>query len=298
MRMAVTGTNGQLGGALARQAAAAGHHVLPLARPEHDFTDLAATHAALDEYRPDIVLHCGAYTNVDGAEREPELAYRTNALGPRNIALWCERAGAAMMQFSTDWVFNAPPTRTQPFREWEPLDPLCTYAKSKAAGEWYVQSLTHRYYIVRGGWLYGAGGNNFIAKIVRAADQRGELSVVTDEIGSPTWVEDVAAALLKLVTLPIPVYGVYHLPNDGYCSRYEYAAEVMRLTGRADVPMHRTVLADYQRAAQPPQFSALGNFAAAELGITMRDWRDALAAYIASQPPDTWARPSRLMTKD
>jgi dTDP-4-dehydrorhamnose reductase len=288
MRMVVTGSKGQLGGALHRQAEAEGHTVLGMDLPEHDFTNLEALHATLQEFAPEVVMHCGAYTDVDGAELNPDLAYRVNALGPRNFALWCEQAGVPLMHFSTDWVFNAPPERSTPFREWEALNPLCSYAKSKAVGEWYVQSLTHRYYIVRGSWLYGAGGNNFIAKIVRAADERGSLSVVTDEISTPTWVEDVAAGLLKLVSLPAPIYGVYHLPNNGYCSRYEYAAEVMRLTGRADVPLKPTILANYPRAAQPPQFSALGNFVAAELGIKMRPWQEALAAYIANLPAETF----------
>jgi dTDP-4-dehydrorhamnose reductase len=290
MRMVVTGSKGQLGGTLQRQAEAQGHTVLGMDLPEHDFTDRPALHRTLDQFAPDVLLHCGAYTDVDGAERNPELAFRVNALGPRNFALWSEGSGVPLMHFSTDWVFDAAPTRKEPFREWEAANPRCTYAKSKAAGEWYVQSLCRRYYIVRGSWLYGAGGNNFIAKIVQAADERGSLSVVTDEISTPTWVEDVAAALLTLVGQQGAVYGVYHLPNDGYCSRFEYAAEVMRLTGRADVPMQETVLANYPRAAQPPQFSALGNFVAAELGIKMRPWQEALAAYIASQPPETFRR--------
>jgi len=290
MKMVVTGSKGQLGGTLQRQAEAQGHVVLGMDLPEHDFTKLGAMHATLHEFAPDIIMHCGAYTDVDGAERNPDLAYRVNALGPRNFAYYCQAAGIPLMYFSTDWVFSAPPTRREPFREWEALNPLCTYAKSKAAGEWYVQQLLRQFYIVRGSWLFGAGGNNFIAKIIRAADERGSLSIVTDEISSPSWVDDISTALLKLVSLPLPAYGTYHLPNDGYCSRFEYTAEILRLTGRGDVPLTETLLASYQRAATPPQFSAITNFAAADLGITMRPWQEALAAYLASLPPSTFAR--------
>lgn len=291
MKMVVTGSKGQLGGTLQRQAEAQGHTVLGMDLPEHDFTDLYALHTTLHGFEPDIIMHCGAYTDVDGAERNPELAYRVNALGPRNFAYFSQATGTPLLHFSTDWVFAASPAdRSEPFHEWEALNPLSIYAKSKAAGEWYVRTMLHRYYIVRGSWLFGAGGNNFIAKIIRAADERGSLSVVTDEISTPSWVEDISEALLKLIALPFPAYGIYHLPNDGLCSRFDYTAEIMRLTGRESVPLAETVLANFQRAAIPPQFSALANTAGRDLGITLRPWQEALAAYIASVPPATFAK--------
>src|SRR6266480_348112 len=246
MRIAITGTRGTLGQALVRRAAAAGHTLLHLNRPECDITDPAAVKQAILDFKPDTVIHPAAYTNVDGAESEPEVAFAVNGIGTRNVALACVEAGAQLVYVSTNMVFFDE-TRRTPYIEFDTPSPRGVYAASKRAGELYVEHLMQRFYIARVSWLYGKQGDSFIHKIVRAADARGALGVVADEVATPTYAEDLAEALLKLQETGL--YGWYHTVNEGECSRYEYAEEIMRLTGREHIPITPTALADYKRPA-------------------------------------------------
>ncbi|MDQ6693973.1 MAG: dTDP-4-dehydrorhamnose reductase [Chloroflexota bacterium] len=279
MKLAITGTRGTLGTALARQAEAKGHTLLHLNRPEYDITDAAALMRALRSFKPDVIFHPAAYTNVDGAESEPDLAYSVNALGTRNLALACMEADAALVYVSTNMVFWDE-SRTIPFTELESPSPRGVYALSKRAGEIYVEHLMRRFYIARVSWLYGKEGDSFVHKIIRAADARGALSVVVDEIATPTYAEDFAGALLKLMQTGL--YGWYHLVNEGECSRYDYAQEIMRLTGRAHVPITPTALADYERPAPTARYSSLRNSVGKQAGIILRPWQDALADYLGN----------------
>jgi dTDP-4-dehydrorhamnose reductase len=277
MKLAITGTRGTLGQALVRQAEAAGHEVLHVNRPDHDITDATAVRRALAEFGPYTVIHPAAYTNVDGAESDPEGAFAVNALGTRNIALACEDTGAQMVYVSTNMVFFDE-DRTEPYREWDTRSPRGVYATSKYVGELYVEHLMRRFYIARVSWLYGREGDSFVHKIVRAADARGALSVVADEVATPTYAEDLAGALLALAGTRL--YGWYHLVNEGECSRYDYAREVMRLTGREHIPVTPGALADYKRLAPTAHYSTLKNTVGAQAGIVLRPWQDALADYL------------------
>lgn len=279
MKLAITGTRGTLGQALARQATAAGHEILHLNRPERDITDPAAVTREILAFAPDTVIHPAAYTNVDGAESNFAEAFAVNGIGTRNLALACVAANAQLVYVSTNMVFFDE-TRTTPFNEWDVRTPRGAYAETKYAGENYVEHLMQRFYIARVSWLYGKQGDSFIHKIVRAADAKGSLGVVADEIATPTYAEDFAAALLQLMQTGL--YGWYHLPNEGECSRYEYAQEIMRLTGRSHIPLTPTRLADYTRPAPTPPYSTIKNNAGAQAGIIMRPWQDALADYLTS----------------
>jgi dTDP-4-dehydrorhamnose reductase len=278
MRIAITGTRGTLGQALVRQAEAAGHTLLHLNRPECDITDPAAVKQAILNFKPDSVIHPAAYTNVDGAESEPEAAFAVNGLGTRNMALACVEANAQLVYISTNMVFFDE-TRRTPYIEFETPCPKGVYATSKRAGEMYVEHLMQRFYIARVSWLYGKQGDSFIHKIVRAADARGALGVVADEVATPTYAEDVAEALLKLQETGL--YGWYHTVNEGECSRYEYAHEIMRLTGRDHIAVSRTSLADYKRPAPTAHYSTLKNTVGVQAGIVLRPWQEALADYLA-----------------
>jgi dTDP-4-dehydrorhamnose reductase len=278
MKLAITGTRGTLGRALVRHAEAAGHEVLHLNRPDCDITDAGAVRRALADFAPDTVIHPAAYTNVDGAESDPDAAFAVNALGTRNIALACEEAGAQMVYVSTNMVFFDE-GRTEPYREWDTRSPRGVYATSKYAGELYVEHLMRRFYIARVSWLYGREGDSFVHKIVRAADAWGALSVVADEVATPTYAEDLAHALLELADTGL--YGWYHTVNEGECSRFDYAREIMRLTGREHIPMTPGALADYQRPAPTAHYSTLKNTVGAQAGIVLRPWQDALADYLA-----------------
>jgi len=278
MRVFITGCKGQLGQAL--YAALAGHTLSGCDLPELDVTERAAIGKAIADFAPDVVLHAAAWTDVDGCARDPEQAYRTNALGTQNVALACAASGAAMAYVSTNEVFDG--MAQEPYREWDPPHPLNPYARSKAAGEWFVRHLLTRFYIVRTAWLYAPGGRNFSNphRVLQLADERGRLQVVTDEVGNPTYAPDMAAAVAALIRTG--AYGVYHLTNAGYCSRYDFVREILRLSGREHVPVEPITLADFQRASTPPRFAPLANTAAAALGVTLRPWQEALEEFLRS----------------
>lgn len=274
MRVYITGHKGQLGQALLQRLPGATGGDLP----EVDITDLASVQAAVDAAQPELIIHCAAMTDVDGAARQPALAYRVNGLGTQNVALAAARAGAALAYISTNEVFDG--GKGEPYFEFDATGPINAYARSKLAGEWFASHLLRRFYIVRTAWLTGHGGRNFVHRIRQLADERGRLRVVTDEVANPTFVDDLAGALVELVGTGR--YGIYHLTNAGHCSRYEYAQRVLALSGRGHVPVEPTTLAEYGRASMPPKFGALANTAAAALDITLRPWEEALADFLAA----------------
>jgi dTDP-4-dehydrorhamnose reductase len=273
MRIAITGHKGQLGTAL--QHVLAGEEIFGLDLPEHDITDPVSIVETISELEPDLVIHGAAMTDVDGCERDPDLAFRVNTLGSQNIALACGRCGAAMVHVSTNDVFDGRLGR--PYYEWDPPSPRSTYARSKAAAEFYVRTLLTRFYIVRTAWLYGRGGNNFVTKIIAAADKHGALRVVTDEVSAPTYAPDLAEAIGRLIHTGH--YGIYHFTNAGICSRFDWATKALELSGRGDVPVEAITTSEWARSAEPPLYAPIVNFAGAALGITLRSWQDALQAY-------------------
>ncbi|MBN1179101.1 MAG: dTDP-4-dehydrorhamnose reductase [Anaerolineae bacterium] len=277
MRVFITGHKGQLGRAL--YAALDGHTLAGGDLPEFDVADHAAAGAAIAAFRPDVVIHAAAWTDVDGCARDPERAYRVNAIGTQNVALACAACGAALAHVSTNEVFDG--RATEPYREWDAPNPINPYARSKVAAEWFVRHLLTRFYIARTAWLYAPGGRNFPHRIVELADERGALRVVTDEVGNPTYAPDLAQALAALVQTG--AYGVYHLTNAGYCSRHAFAVEILRLTGRTHVPVEPITSDAFQRASTPPPFAPLANIAAAAHGITLRPWQDALAEFLEAR---------------
>ncbi len=275
MRIFITGVKGRLGSELAHRAAAA-HTVLGGDLPEFDITDFNQAHAGLAAARPDVVLHCAAFTDVDAAARQPELAYRANGLGTQNVALACAESGAALLYVSSNEVFDG--TKTEPYREFDNPNAINPYGYSKLAGEWFTRHLLARFYIVRTSWLTAPAGHNFVHRILQLADERGAVRVVTDEIASPTFVSDLATAILRLIETPS--YGLYHFVNSGHCSRYEYAKKILELAGRRQVPVEPITLADYPRPSRPPKFTPLANLCGAAIGITLRPWEEALEAFL------------------
>jgi dTDP-4-dehydrorhamnose reductase len=274
MRVVITGSKGQLGRQLV--AAFAGHDLLELDLPEADLTQ-PATVPTVADWHPDLVVHAAAYTDVDGCERDPELAFRVNAVGTQNVALAAQRAGAAMVHISTNEVFDG--AQRDPYREWDRPNPMSVYARSKAAGEQIVRDLSAgRSYIVRIAWLFGPGGSNFVTKILAAAEKNGALRVAADEFGNPTYAPDLASAIAGLVTTGH--YGIYHLTNAGFCSRFEFARESMRLAGRSDLPVSPILSTEWPRPSRPPLHALLANTNGAALGFNLRPWQEALAEYV------------------
>lgn len=271
MRILITGAKGQLGMAL--QSTLTEHHLIPTDLPEFDIVERRNVFALFEEARPELVIHCAAYTNVDGCARDPELAHRVNTLGTQNIALACQNVDVPMVHISTNEVFSG--NDPAGYEEWMPLSPRNPYGRSKAAAEVAVQTLLNRYYIVRTAWLYSAGGRNFIHAILRAAREKEAIRVVTDEVGNPTNAADLAEAIGRLIATEH--YGIYHFVNSGACSRWAFANEILRLAGMEHVINTPILGSEFTRLSWPPPFCALHNRNGAAIGITLRSWQEALA---------------------
>jgi dTDP-4-dehydrorhamnose reductase len=278
MRIVITGHRGQLGRAL--QAALPQADLLGLDLPEHDITDAIGISGVILRFQPEVVIHVAAMTDVDGCEQNPDLAFRINALGTQNVALASQQAGAAMVHVSTNDVFSG--TLGRSYYEWDQPAPKSIYAQSKTAAEFYVRSLLQQFYIVRTAWVYARGGNNFVTKILAAANRLGALRVVADEVSTPTYAPDLAQAIAKLVATGH--FGFYHLTNSGFCSRYEWACKILELAGRGHIPVEPISSEQWQRLAPPPLYAPILNFAGAALGITLRPWEEALQEYFDEQP--------------
>ncbi len=275
MRLFITGIKGQLGSEIARQASN-DHDVIGGDLPEFDITNRSQVAAAIAVHRPALIIHCAAFTNVDAAARDPETAYRINGLGTQNIALACAENNIEILYISTGEVFDG--NATQPYREFDSTHPINPYGYSKLAGEEFTKQLAPRHYIVRTSWLTGKGGRNFAHRIQQLADEQGKLRVVTDEVSNPTFATDLAQAILKLTGTH--QYGIYHIVNEGYCSRFNYAKKILELTNRSHVPIEPITHADFPRPSTPPKFIPLANMCGAALGITLRGWEEALKEFL------------------
>lgn len=278
MRILVTGHTGLLGTELLPVLQAV-HDVTGCALPDHDITDPAAARHVVREADAELVLHAAAWTAVDECEKDPDRAYRVNALGTRNMVIAAREAGAAFAYVSTDYVFDG--TKTEPYVEFDPTNPQSAYGRSKWAGEQFVRYLHDRFYIIRSAWLFGAGGACFPETILRHLREKGEVSVVTDQFGNPTWAGDLARAIAAIVDSGL--YGTYHAVNAGPTSWYEFAREVARTFGYPSDVVRPTTSADFVRPAPRPAYSALRNFVMdSSLDHRMRPWRDTLPDYAAS----------------
>jgi dTDP-4-dehydrorhamnose reductase len=281
MHVLVVGANGQLGQAV-QAACDMQHSVTVWGHQEADVVNPAIVGKVVDA-RPDLVINCAAWTNVDGAEKEPDAAFAVNALGAFNLATACARTGAVMVHVSTNEVFAGTPGKF--YYEYDQPLPGSVYARSKLAGEVAASRVLNQLFVVRVAWLFGPGGNNFPAKIVAAADRNGALRVVDEEMGNPTYAPDVAAAIFRLVATER--YGVYHLVNQGHTSRFGLAQAMLQATGRGHIPLTPIRLAEWPRPAPPPPHAVLVNQAAAALGIVLRPWEEAVQAYVEATYAET-----------
>ena len=283
MRVLISGGQGQLGRAL--QAALADHEVSAPGHANLDVTDAVLVRRAIEGFGPDVVVHAAAWTDTAGCEADQERALLVNGGGTRTVTEACARAGAAILYVSTNEVFDG--ETTDPYREEDEPNPINAYGRSKLEGERRLRSLLERYYIVRTSWLYGPGRLSFPEKIVQAAREQGWLRLVTDEVASPTWTVDLARAIARLTREP--VWGVYHITNDGHCSRLEWAKEVLRLSGLDGVAVEATTLREFGAPYRKPAFSALANVDAARLGIRVRPWQEALTEHLSRSRDESGA---------
>lgn len=279
MRIFVTGATGQLGREISR--AFADHEIIPGSRPDFDLTDERRVRTAIEVAQPDLVLHAGADTDVDGCERDPERAYQTNALGTRYVSLAARSVGARLVVVSTDYVFDG--TKGEPYLEWDEPGPLNVYGRSKLAAEREALTLHDRCFVVRTSWVYSSHGRNFIRTMLQLASDRPTLTVVDDERSAPTLAADLARGIRQLVERGVP--GVYHLSNAGSCSRYELARRAIELAGRPARVVPISTAEYLQRAPRParrPANSTLRNLAAAALGVELPPWDEALRRFLRS----------------
>src|SRR5262245_14945633 len=276
-RVAVVGARGQVGRALL----AVFDEAVALTRDDFDLADRDGARRAIEAARPDLVVNAAAYVDVNGAERDPAAAFRVNALGARWVAQAAEWVGAGVLYFSSDYVF--PGDGGAPYLEWAEPRPLSVYGRSKRAGEVETLGSARRAWVVRTSWIFGDAGRGLGPAIRRAAATGRELSVVSDEVGGPTYAPDLAAAIGRLVERDAP--GVYHLANEGECSRLEWAGAIVELTGSSSAlrPITRAAygLANPGQAPRPAH-STLANCAAAALGVRLRPWREALAEHLCA----------------
>ena len=276
MRVLVTGAGGQLGQDLVD--AFADHEVTGLTRAELDVRDEAAVAAAVAGLRPALVVNAAAWTDVDGCEGDPEAAHRANALGPWWLARACARAGATLVTFSTDYVFDgvAPLGSDRAPRGWteqDPTAPLSAYGRSKLAGEVLVRETLDAHHIVRTAWVSGARGRNFVRTMLRLGAEGGPVRVVDDQVGSPTFTRDLAAAVRRLAVSGR--HGTVHLVNEGRGSWFDLAAAVFEEAG-LDVDLAPQATAAAVRPARRPAWSVLDTTHARTLGLGLPDWRDGL----------------------
>jgi len=269
----LTGASGMLGTDL--RSTLGDRPFTALGRADLDVTDLDAVRAAVAGH--DAVLNCAAYTRVDDAESDEEEARRVNALGAQNLAIATAEIGAAIVQVSTDYVFDG--SATSPYAESHPRGPISAYGRTKAEGEELVLAANpERGYVVRTAWLYGAHGGNFAKTMVRLAGAHPTLTVVDDQRGQPTWTGDLAAQLIELVDAAAPA-GIYHGTNAGETTWFGFARAVFEKAGLDPERIRPTDSGSFVRPAPRPAYSVLGHDGWAAAGLApMRSWEDALAA--------------------
>jgi len=276
MKVLVTGAGGQLGYDVCKVLAARGIEHRGVDIQDFDITDSDAVRTYITAYQPEAVIHCSAWTAVDRAEDEIEKVRAINAGGPRNIASVCRTIGAKMLYISTDYVF--PGTGERPYEPEDPTGPLSAYGATKLGGELAVQELLDRFFIVRISWVFGKNGNNFVKTMLRLAETRTELSVVCDQIGSPTYTADLAPLLCDMIVTD--KYGVYHATNEGSCSWAEFAREIFRLAGK-DVTVHAIPTSEYPTRAARPLNSRMSKDKLVQMGFSrLPTWQDALERYL------------------
>lgn len=269
----LTGSDGMLGSDIKKVFAQ--DELISLTQDDLDITDLDNSLALIKRIKPDYLIHCAAFTDVDGSELDPEKAYHVNGIGTRNITMACEESNCPIVYISTDYVFEG--TKNRPYNEWDSRNPVNRYGLSKLLGENFVTSLTNRFYIVRTSWLYGSNGKNFVDTISRLITEKDKIDVVNDQTGSPTYAHDLALTLKELIGRG---YGVYHAANSSSCSWFEFACEIAKIRG-SKTKVNPVTSEEFKQPARRPVFSVLGNTMLKLEGVgELRHWKEALRAYI------------------
>lgn len=277
MTILITGSKGQLGMELRKLLDEKGMNYTATDSGEMDITNKTEVDAFFQKVNPTLVFHCAAYTAVDKAEDEgKDLNEKVNAIGTKTIAEAAEAHGAVMVYISTDYVFDG--NNSKEYTEIDQANPQNEYGRMKYEGEQWVQNICSKYYIIRTSWVFGEFGNNFVYTMLRLAKTHPVLTVVDDQIGRPTWTRTLAAFMLHLLDTDA-VFGLYHLSNDGSCSWYEFACEILK---DYDVEVKPVSSAEYPQKAYRPKHSIMDLSKAKATGFQIPTWKEALSQFIDS----------------
>ncbi len=274
----VCGSRGQIGQAVNDVVDKLEFEMLDTDLDDLDVTDTDEVLRFGEMNRPDIIINCSGMTDIEACEENPSMAYKVNALGARNLAIVASKMQAKMVQLSTDDVFDG--KSTAPYTEFDMTNPITIYGKSKLAGENYVKEFTSKHFIVRSTWVYGKG-SNFITNFLQRAEEGGEIAVASDQFGSPTSANELARFLLHLVHTS--EYGTYHATNRGICSRYAFAEEILKMTGKQVTLQPVPTLMD-ELSKVRPAYAVLDNFIMSMVPVyDFPQWQDSLREYLTER---------------
>lgn len=279
MKILITGANGLLGHELS--SLLKDHTLILLSHSQLDISDSESVNKQIDSSSPDIIINSAAYTQVDACETNYDLAFQSNAIGPKNLAIKCKQLGIPLIHISTDYVFEGNEKKNSPLVENDKLGPKTVYGKTKLEGEKMVQENCEKYFILRTAWLYGEG-KNFVKTMLSLSKKNKELKVVNDQIGSPTYAKDLAKAIKEIIEKKSDKYGIYHVTNKGEVSWYEFAKKIFEIKN-IEIKVNPCTSEEFPRPAPRPHYSVLSNQKWIDAGFTpMRDYEEALNEYLNS----------------
>ncbi len=280
MRILIVGKNGQLGREFVKELSKTRNRVIPLGHEELDIGNIGDVLDVFDRYKPDVVINCAAYNQVDKAEEEYDLAYKTNSIGVKNLAFSSNKYGSFLVHYSTDYVFDGE-KEDGLYTEVDKPNPLSEYAKSKYLGEVYLKEETEKFLIFRVSWVFGDGKQNFIYKLLKWAENNPYLKVSYDEISIPTYTKTIVDITLK--ALEEGLTGLYHLTNSGYCSRFELAKFVFKTLGMTKF-IHPVPSDIFNLPAKRPKFSAMDNtLISSILRVEIPNWEEAVSDFLSKK---------------
>ena len=280
MKILITGANGLLGHELI-SVLKDDHTLILFSHSQLDISDAESVNKQIDSSLPDIIINSAAYTQVDLCESNYDLAFKSNALGPKNLAIKCKELGIPLIHISTDYVFEGNEKNKKPLEENDKLGPKTVYGKTKLEGENFVKENCDKYFILRTAWLYGEG-KNFVKTMINLSKKNKELKVVNDQIGSPTYAKDLAKAIKEIIDKKSDKYGIYHVTNKGEVSWYEFAKKIFEIK-KIEIKVNPVTSEEFPRPAPRPHYSVLSNQKWINAGFNpLRNYEEALKDYLDS----------------